>query len=551
MGINDYLTAIQRRWPVVIVAGLLGLLIGYLVAPGAAAQASYSATATVLQAPEVKDPVASTALLVTSDSVAERVSKALSPHAAPQELLPQVAAVGDKTSNSIKITASDTEPKGAVVLANAFAQGTVDEFQARHRDAAVARFKNLEGQLTEVDNQLKQVSGSPGAVTGQDHVAQARAAALSARYAAIYGLLQDAASQANNPTGLETLPAAGATSDAGAFSLSSTSARTVVGLILGAFLGAALALALEHFDTRPRNRAAARSAYRLPVLAEIPKVSHSEWRDFAVITVSQPESSAAEAYRSLRSSIMFTDNQIHHVVREDSAPNGSAVTTRWPPRVLLVASARAAEGKTSTVVNLAACFADVGKRVLVLDCDFRRPDAHQYLGVTSGIGLSNLLTSTTTVDLSQHVRQSDIPHVDIITAGTRLERPASLPARMANLMTQARELADIVLIDSAPMLLANDAMDLMPYVDAVLVVSYAGRTTSEQAQRASELLTRTQAPAIGIALVGVKGRSYQDVMSYSHDTREDLIAMDLSQRLSLRMTAPTPANDGAEQDRAS
>ena len=109
---------------------------------------------------------------------------------------------------------------------------------------------------------------------------------------------------------------------------------------------------------------------------------------------------------------------------------------------------------------------------------------------------------------------------------------------MGDLVTQARELADIVLIDSAPMLLANDAMDLMPYVDTVLVVSYAGRATSEQAQRASELLARTRAPVIGLALVGVNGRSYRDLMSYSHGTREDLIAMDLSQR-------PSPRHDRA------
>jgi capsular exopolysaccharide synthesis family protein len=555
MGINDYLKAIQRRWPVVIVAGLLGLFIGYLVAPSAANQpseeGSYSAKATILQAPDVKDPVASTALLVTSDAVADRVSRALNTHVAPQELPGQVQAVGDKTSNAITITASGAEPQAAMALANAFAQGTVDEFLARHRDAAAARFQSLEGQFTDADNQLKQVTGSIGAVsTSVNPVLQARAAALSARYTTIYGLLQEAANQANNPTGLEILsPAAQATSTVGAFSLSATT-RTMVGLILGVFLGAALALALEHFDTRPRDQAAAQRAYQLPVLAEIPKVRDGERRNFAVITASQPESSAAEAYRSLRSAIMLTDSRIHHLGREDIALNGSAVNTTQPLQVILVTSARAAEGKTATVVNLAACFADVGKRVLVLDCDFRGPDAHLYLGVSPGTGLSNLLRSTTTVDLAQHVRQSDIPRVDIITAGTKLERPSSLPARMGDVVKQARKLADVILIDSAPMLLANDATDLMPFVDTVLVVSYAGRATSEHAQRASELLARTRAPIIGVALVGVKGRSYQDLMSYSRGSREDSIAMDVSHRPSLRMTVPTPANR-AEQDRAS
>jgi capsular exopolysaccharide synthesis family protein len=269
-----------------------------------------------------------------------------------------------------------------------------------------------------------------------------------------------------------------------------------------------------------------------------------------LITASQPESSAAEAYRSLRSTIMFTDSRVRRLGSKDIDLNGSAHTTQRP-QVILVASACAAEGRTATVVNLAACFADVDKRVLVLDCDFRGPDAHQYLGVSPGIGLSNLLTSTTTVHLSQHVRQSDIPHVDIITAGTQLERPSTLAARMGDLMAQARELADIVMIDSAPMLLANDAMDLIPYVDAVLVVSYTGRATSEQAQRVGELLDRMHAPVIGVALVGVKGRSSQDLMSHSHGPRDDLIAMDLSQRPSQRMNVPTPANGGTEQHRAS
>lgn len=544
MGIKDYLKAIQRRWPAVVVAGLLGLLIGYFVAPGAAnqssGQVSYSTTAILLQAPDVEEPVASTALLVTSDAVAERVSRTLNTQGTPQELLRQVVAVGDKASSSIKITARDAEPEAAVALANAFAAGTVEEFRARHDSAVVARFKNLESRLTEVSNQLKQVAGSTEAVNGSDP----RAAALSARYAELYRLLQDTANLANIPTGLETLnPAARAISNAGAFSLSSTAARTVVGLVLGLLLGGALALALEHFDTRPRDRAAAQRAYRLPVLAEIPKVGHNERRNFAVITANQPESSAAEAYRSLRSSLMFANSRIRHVDREDTVLDRSAVGTTHPLQVILVTSARAEEGKTATVVNLAACFADVGKRVLVLDCDFRGPDAHQYLGVNVGTGLSNLLTSETTVDLPARVRQSDIPGVGIITAGTQLQRPSILPARMDDLVTQARELADIVLIDSAPILLANDAMDLMPYVDTVLVVSYAGRATSEQAQRVSELLVRTRSPVIGVALVGVKGRSYQELMSYSHGSREDLIAMDPS--------LPSPATSGPEQKQES
>jgi capsular exopolysaccharide synthesis family protein len=543
MGINEYLKAIQRRWPVVAVAVLLGVLIGYLVAPGAASQRSQFATATLLQAVDVKEPIESTTLLVTSEAVINRAAKTLNVHTAPQELVRQVTAVGDKTSNAIQITARDPDARVVIMLANAFAAGTVDEFRARHAAASAVKFKNLEDQLTEANNQLKQLAGPTGTVPSTNPVLQAQTAALSARYAAIYSLLQETVSQANTATGLEILSPA-AEAHASAFSLSSTAVRTVVGLILGACLGSALALALEHFDTRPRDRTAVRKTYKLLVLAEIPKVRGSELRNFAVISASQPRNSATEAYRSLRSSIMFADNMIHHVDRGDVARGCSAVGTAQPLQVILVTSARAAEGKTATVVNLAACLAEIGKRTLVLDCDFRGPDVHQYLGVSQGAGLSNLLTSTTTADLSLYVLPSDIPHVDVITAGTRLERPSSLPARMGALITQARELADVVLIDSPPLLLANDTMDLIPFVDTVLMVSYAGRATAEQAQRASELLTRMRAPVIGVALVGVQGQSYQDLMSYLRGSRQDPLVMDTSPWASSRNTVPISTSNG-------
>ena len=273
MGINDYLKAIQRRWPAVVVAGLLGLLIGYLVAPGAANRRRQ------LLGDSNSAPGVGRERSGRVHGVARHLRRGrragvgnADAHPAPQQLLPHIAAVGDKTSSSIEITASGAQPQAAVALANAFAQATVDEFLARHRDAAAARFKSLEGQLTDVKNQLKQVAAPLPAVTGQACSAT-QAAALSARYVAIYGLLQDTANQANRPTGLEILnPAAGAASTAGAFAcraprrtMRGPDARRLV-------LGAALALALEHFDTRPRDQAAARRAYRLPVLVEIPKV---------------------------------------------------------------------------------------------------------------------------------------------------------------------------------------------------------------------------------------------------------------------------------------
>lgn len=536
MGINEYLAAIKRRWRVVVAAGVLGVLIGLLIAPSAA-QANYSATATVLQSADVKTPVAAAALLTTSNPVAERAAKLLSSRVPPKELLLLVVAAADKATNSIKITTTSADASTAAALANAFAVATVNEFRARRSAVAAARFTYLQGQLADVNNQLKGLVVPEGATRT---TADPKLSALTARYSQIYGQLQDTSAQSTNVSGLELLsPATAMAPDAGIFSLSNAPTRSLLGLVLGLLLGGGLALVLEHFDTRINDRGVAGRAYGLPILAEIPIATPRELHDFAVVTSTQPESATAEAYRALRSSLTLTSRD-----SEGRAPRA--------PQVILVASARAAEGKTATVVNLAACFADIGKRVLVLDCDFRGPDAEQYLGVTPGAGLSDLLMHDTSADLASRVHPSDIPGVGVVTAGTQLDRPSALPARMGELVRQARQLADVVLIDSAPMLLANDATDLIPHVDTVLMVSYTGRVTLEQAQRAGELLARTRTPVVGVALIGGTGQSYQELRSFTRGSREDLSSGHvLQQPYPHEVTVLAPANNGIESNRES
>lgn len=508
MNIIDYLRVLRRRWPIILIASLIGLSSGLLISPGRSGEEGFTATATLLQAPEVEQFVESTALVVTSDSVAERAALALGSSRAPQELSAAITSTGDSNTNAITVVAAGADPEDAVNLANAFATAAVDEFRDRIRISAEARLQVLQSQLAEVDDQLGLDIGVPpiDGLTSEQRLELARADALGSRYAEIYGQIQETTTLAANPSGLEVLsPAVTAGADSSAFSLSSTPVRTLVGLVLGLGLGVGLVLAMAQLDTRPRERETASKAYGFPVLVEVPEIGRRDRGGFSVITRSQPGSPAAEAYRSLRSSLMFMRSRL-----DRPSPNGVK-----PPQVILVASARAAEGKTVTTVNLAACLAEAGKRVLVLDCDFRGPDAHAYLDVGSGTGLSNLLTAENGVNLVQYVRTSGIPGVSVVSAGTALQQPTVLPAQMGEVIRQARALADFVLVDSAPMLLANDAMDLMPHVDTVLVVSYAGRATEEQARRAGELLTRMRVAVAGIALVGVRGISIRQLRSYS------------------------------------
>jgi capsular exopolysaccharide synthesis family protein len=174
------------------------------------------------------------------------------------------------------------------------------------------------------------------------------------------------------------------------------------------------------------------------------------------------------------------------------------------PKVVLVCSPRPREGKTMTVANLAVCLAESGHTVLVLDSDLRAPQAHKLFGVQVEPGLSDVLSGSPDAPrLADVAQDTKVPGVQVIAAGSRVANPGRLLARAADLVREARSLADFVLIDTAPTLIVNDAIDFMPEVDCVIPVLKAGSTTTDAAFRMGELLVRMGARVLGVVLVGV------------------------------------------------
>jgi capsular exopolysaccharide synthesis family protein len=144
--------------------------------------------------------------------------------------------------------------------------------------------------------------------------------------------------------------------------------------------------------------------------------------------------------------------------------------------------------------------------VLVLSCDLHRPTIHTLFGVPNSRGLTEALRSS--MDGNAIVNgqgwRTAMPNVRLIPSGQIPEKPGELLASpmMRQVISEAREVADVVLIDTAPILAASDATHLFPLVDAVVVVGRAGRTTTLSAQRTSELLLRLGAPVVGATLNG-------------------------------------------------
>ena len=402
------------------------------------------------------------------------------------------------------ISTTGTDPDRTAAVANVFGQSIIDFFAKQQEQRAASQIATVTEQLkksrTDLQKFSQRLQNNP-----DDVVLQAQRDSESSRYGSLYSRLQTLFTEESAGAGLSFLQkAVPVPQGSSGFSAPSTRwGRVRLGLLIGLLLGCVLALVLERFDTRLRTRAAAQEALRLPILAEIPRLPSAARRGHAVVSKTMPGSAAAEAFRSLRSSLLLLPSA--PIVSDESTSSmalaRSGQTNSAPPKVVLVVSAREGEGKTSTVVNVAAAMAEAGKRVLVLDCDFRSPEAHLYLDVPNGSGLSDMLDSSQGQELLSLSRPTAVPGVRLVTGG-RTDHTSALPMRMAQIVAEARTLADIVLIDTTPMLVANDAIDLMPSVDTVLLVARSGRTTKEQAERTVELLARMRVPVSGVALIG-------------------------------------------------
>lgn len=200
-----------------------------------------------------------------------------------------------------------------------------------------------------------------------------------------------------------------------------------------------------------------------------------------LVCVHDPKSPSAEAYRTLRTNIQFAsiDKQL---------------------QTLLVTSANAGEGKTTTITNLAVVMAQIKPRVLLMDGDLRKPTLHYRLPISNERGLSNVLIRQATFD--EAVQEITEVGLHVITAGTSPPNPAELlnSACMQEVLQQAKARYDMVLIDTPPLLPVTDAQVLARYVDGVLLVISSGTALGEHVKKAKSLLDYVGATVIGTIL---------------------------------------------------
>lgn len=547
--LSRYLGAVRRRWPILAACIVIGALIGAVTTQsseaggvgGGSSKQYYKATHTIIAdsvfiAPDASSSssgnssqtnLSQAAFLVTTGEVPVRTAAKLG---IPVDVvLTTVEAVPRSDVSSVEVSAYAATPEEAVRLADAAATElmaylgeTATARYNKQRDDILAKLDDLKRQRTifeqqlaitpveqrptrtpELDSVINQYTvtyeqftqlsnqGLPSSGFRTIQAATAVPITLEQFTAAKDSILQGGASGAKSTTTTTVAKASAAsTQPAGA------AVRAGAGAFLGLLLGVTIVLLLDRFDTRLRRRETVEAATGLAVLSEIPPLDRKAQHNTRILAAAEPRSSTAEAYRVVRTAMVFA-----------RAADAKSDTTGQPDQgtVVMVTSPSPGEGKTTSVANLAAVFAEGGQSVLVIDCDFRRPRIHKYLAddhaLTSAINSNRESSAIVAANGKLKALASDIEGVRLVTGMGEAfpdANPIEIVAYQREVIRFARQHFDIVLLDTAPFLTTNDASELLEDTDVVFLVVRSGKTQFAAARRAAEFLTRLGAPVLGV-----------------------------------------------------
>ena len=267
-----------------------------------------------------------------------------------------------------------------------------------------------------------------------------------------------------------------------------------LGAALGLMVGGGVALLLESLDRSVRSPGEVSALAGSPILALVPKRKDAD--EHPVLAPQDAGTPAAEAYRVLRTAVRFVD------------PDRAV-------RSLVITSPSAADGKTSTAVNLAVALAQAGERVVIVDADLRRTRLASHFQTPSEPGLTSILIGEAS---SEQALVEINSRLSFLPTGALPPNPSELLGSegMARLIRELRARCDILLLDSPPLLPVTDAQVLSTQVDGVVLVARFGKTQRDLLAQARERLDVVGARTFGCVLNAVPSSAdYGEEYSYS------------------------------------
>ncbi|MGI8596957.1 MAG: AAA family ATPase [Thermoleophilaceae bacterium] len=469
--LGPYLRALvgHRLLVLLLTLAALGAALGWLLL----SSSEYQADAQILVTPlpqdasaalglpllrESSEPtrvVQTAATLLRSPEAADRTARVLGPAWSRRTVLEAVTIEPQGESNIVAITATAESPTLAAMIANSYAQAALDARRNLLR-------RQVQGRIAEAEARRDALEGDGGEA--------------AAEVAAVLSQLESIRT-GGDPTLLMSQRAVPPTASVGA-----PPWLVLLLALLGGFtIAMGVALLVEYLDRRVRDEDELLAMWPLPILAHIPPLPRRQRKRGEYSVLSSPPG-IREAFRTAQ-------------VQLAPVSGGS--------RVIMVTSASTGDGKTTSATNLAVAMVGAGHKVILIDFDVRRPDIARLLGVGESRGLAALLASNTSLtDLL--VPAPELPALSVVPAGTQgdVVLLEALSRRLPEVLAQAREVADYVVVDTAPLGEVSDALRLVDHVDDIIFVTRPGHTARAGLELTRDLLARTGHEPTGQLVMG-------------------------------------------------
>ena len=516
MELRDYLNVLRARKWVIVQAAVICTLIA--VAVSLFQQPLYQGEARVLvTSQDAGAAIVGTVLgdlsgqperslqtqvqLIQLRPLAETTVRALGLQEAPDELLKHIEVSSAGQTNVVVITATDPSAERAAAIANGMANAYVtwsrdtkrqsirqaaDEVQRRlddaHAEILALGKKIVDGRTTDKNgNVIKDDSLNAELTIATDLYATLaeKLETLRVNEQLEIGSGQVVSAAVVDPTAISPKPVRNA----------------ALGLAVGLVLGVSLAFLLEYLDNTIKSTDEAEKLYGAPVLGQVPLEEFAKDEPRRLTIVQHPGSPAAESYRALRNSLEFVNFQ-------DDV------------KTLLVASSAPGEGKSTVAANLAAGLAQTGKKVVLVNSDFRRPTTDQFFGVNNLIGLSDVLAGSHS--LKAALQRPGDDQLLILAAGRMPPNPSELlgSEKMSAVVAGLKDWADWIIIDSPPLLAVADAAAVARWADGILMVTRGGVSTREAARKGQEMLAKVGARVVGVVVWGLEESKHSGAYGY-------------------------------------
>jgi capsular exopolysaccharide synthesis family protein len=297
-----------------------------------------------------------------------------------------------------------------------------------------------------------------------------------------------------------------------------------LGIMFGLIVGVGLAFFIEYLDTSVKTIDDVERSFQAPVVGVIPQ-------NVGILSDEGAESRYAEAYRVLRTNVLFA--------RKDES-----LTT------IVLVSAGAGEGKSTTAINLATVFAQAGMRILIVDSDLRRPTLHKMLHVANDVGLTNYLLKQNS--LEEVIQTTSVPMLNFMASGKLPSSSMSIlnSVQMKDMIAELKHRYDFVFFDSPPILGVSDASVLASEVDMVIQVIQYRRYPQPMNLRAKQMIEKVGGTFLGIVLNNInmsQDESYYYYSGYYHDYYYTGSTSAKEQEATAANTSGGPDNAGIKQ----